>query len=209
MSFGTTFPLPSLTKFDDIRTIITKLQLIDQFIFDNNGAWMTILQHNGLLLEYTVPKTEDLCYTAVVQNGMALQFVPAPLQSLELCRAALQQNGLALQFVIEQTPVLCATAIVQNENALQLVKNRTPDLYMLAVCHDETIIRIVQELMVAEGEIILPQEYVDVCMSLIRQRSNALYFIKYQNLDMCELAVSLDPNSLCYVNDKTPYLFSG
>jgi len=39
---------------------------------------------------------------AVEQNGMALQFVPEELKTLELCHAAIKQNCKSLEYVPER-----------------------------------------------------------------------------------------------------------
>ena len=95
--------------------------------------YLEMVQNDGEALQY-VPseyQTEELCMTAVKQNGYALEYVKN--QTEEICMEAIKQNGWALKYVEEQTPEICLEAVKQNEIALQFVKNQTPEICLAAV----------------------------------------------------------------------------
>jgi hypothetical protein len=54
------------------------------------------VQRDGMLLQYSRYKDDELCMAAVTQNGLALQHVPSPELSLQL--AAIRQNKTAVQW---------------------------------------------------------------------------------------------------------------
>lgn len=75
--------------------------------------------------------------TAIIQNGLALEFVPKNILSKELFLAAVEQNGLALEYVPSnrRSKELCITAVNNNAFALEHVPGRfkLPDLCNAAV----------------------------------------------------------------------------
>jgi hypothetical protein len=47
-------------------------------------------------------QTAELCYAAVSEHGLALDWVNEEFKTAELCLAAVMQNGKALQYVPEE-----------------------------------------------------------------------------------------------------------
>ena len=68
------------------------------------------------------------------RDGLSLEFVKK--QSEEICIAAVNSNWKALQYVKNQTNKICALAININPNALQFVRNQTNELCHLALTKD-------------------------------------------------------------------------
>ena len=121
------------------------------------------ISENGLNIQYSPKLTPELCMLAVKQNGLALQYIPATIQTKELCEEAVKQNGLALVYVsmglqsadirkiavqqngfaikyvgsANQTAELCKQAITQNVTALEFIFNMTADLWQHAITTDK------------------------------------------------------------------------
>lgn len=64
-------------------------------------------------------QTEELCLTAVQENGWALAYVQE--QTPTICLEAVRQDGWALQYVQQQTHKLCLEAVRENVKALEYV----------------------------------------------------------------------------------------
>lgn len=83
----------------------------------------------------------DICFDAVKQNGMALQFVNNRFQEEYLCLEAVKQNGLALQFVKDElkTYDVCFAAVEQNGLALQFIADDFNDIIEYSILHEMAV----------------------------------------------------------------------
>lgn len=74
---------------------------------------------------------EELCFAAVRQNGLALQFVRQ--QTEEICRVAVAQNGYALEMVWPEfkTIEVCRIAWKENSRSLEFSRTGFTDLVSL------------------------------------------------------------------------------
>ena len=102
-------------------------------------SYLAKVKKDGLALEH-VPaplKTPELCLVAVQQDGCSLEFVPELLKTPELLLAAVMQNGFALQYSPEhlRTPELCFSAVMEDGRALYYVPEtlKTPEICLAAV----------------------------------------------------------------------------
>ena len=71
----------------------------------NKEVILAAVKQNGWTIQMIKNKeawTEDICLTAVQQNGLALHAIPLSKRSFDVCLAAVQQNGDALEFVPEE-----------------------------------------------------------------------------------------------------------
>lgn len=63
----------------------------------------------------------DICFTAVKKDGMLLQYIPQKFRNQDLLITALLQNGLALQFLENPSESDRVLAVYQNSQALLLI----------------------------------------------------------------------------------------
>lgn len=101
--------------------------------------WISEVQRSGYALQH-VPeplRTTDLCLAAIRQNGDALQYIPESLRKHEFYLAAVQRNGDALRYVPEslRTLEIYLAAFQQNGWTLEYVPEslRTPEFFLAAV----------------------------------------------------------------------------
>ena len=127
-------------SFDDAEKILK----INGMIFKNidltiikDKKWVEYLAlvaviENGLALEF-VPKefiTKLVAENAVKQNGLALKFLPKESITMKVAENAVEQNGLALKFVPKEsiTMKVAGLAVMNNGLALEFVPvNLKPD----------------------------------------------------------------------------------
>ena len=90
------------------------------------------VQQNGLSLkDVKIEQTEELCKLAVQKYGCALEYVKN--QTEEICKLAVQEDGEALEFVEEQTEEICKLAIEQDSSSLQYIKDQTEEICKYAI----------------------------------------------------------------------------
>jgi hypothetical protein len=57
------------------------------------------VQQNGLNLKNVENKTEKICLTAVIQNGLALQYVPSQFKTISVIWSAILENFFAIKYM--------------------------------------------------------------------------------------------------------------
>ena len=98
---------------------------------------------NGYNLRKVKTQTPELCMAAVMQCGIALQYVKWTLRTKEICEVAVANSGYALAHVIEQTPELCLIAVNRHGMALKCVREQTHELCLAAVTENGLALRYV------------------------------------------------------------------
>ena len=106
------------------------------------------VRKKGLLLEYVMDQTPEICLEAVKQCGLALRYVWlnryegdslkgdsdfSLIDYQTICLEAIKQNGMALQFIGNQTEEMCLIAVKQNGRALEYVNEKTLEICLEAV----------------------------------------------------------------------------
>ena len=100
----------------------------------------TNLEDNGMLLEFINRDdiTYDMCISACIENGLALEYVPWDIDNYDdICILACDENGLALEYAEEQNDEMCEIACDENGLALEYVINKTFEICSIAM--DENI----------------------------------------------------------------------
>ena len=100
-----------------------------------DGSYLQFIQGDN--------QTEEICLTAVQQNGYALQCVHN--QTDEVCLAAVKQDGYALQFVRNQTEAIVKAAVEQNGWALRYAHNQTEAIVKAALANDPKAMQYVAD----------------------------------------------------------------
>lgn len=93
-----------------------------------------VLSVNGLMLHHVktwikafpLQVRKRLWKVAVIQNGLALLYIPKKYRNREIHELALRSNGLALKFVEmkKQTQAFCLIAVEQNRAAFHCIANQ-------------------------------------------------------------------------------------
>jgi hypothetical protein len=95
-------------------------------IIDKNNKYqiliLAIKKDYNILKLFNIGNDIKLCESIVQINGLALQYIENP--NIDICKYAVKQNGLALQYIENQTKELCELAIKQNTNAQLFCKNK-------------------------------------------------------------------------------------
>jgi len=119
----------------------------------HNISPLDLVKQDGMKLStFSQDKiTFEICYAAVEQNGLALQYVPAQFKSAKLCFAAVEQNWWALQYVPShpdvKTEAVCIAAVRKNRIAFQFIPigMRTEEMCLAAVENDGSALQDVPE----------------------------------------------------------------
>jgi len=90
-----------------------------------------LVAKDPLNLQRVSNQTPDLCFCAVHNNGMALEFVK--VQTPQICAEAVQNNPSAIKFVKNQTEDLCLSAVKSNGLVLKHIQNPSLDVCKEAV----------------------------------------------------------------------------
>ena len=144
-----------------------------------------------------INKTVPLCLEAVKLNPLALQYIPASLQTLEICEKALVNDGMCLKYVINQTERLCYESLISSKGAsFNLIKNQTKFLCKEAMKIDGTLLIHVNE------------QTFEICFEAVKQTPSAIRYVKYNNLSDNDIeiivheAIKRDGNVIQYIDKK-------
>jgi hypothetical protein len=158
-----------------------------------------------------VPLSQRMCFEAVRQDPLLLKYVDN--QDFAICMSAVIANGLALEFVkahfftTQQYHNICFAAIEEDPMALEFAGYdddeyaQTADMCFVAVRVDGMALRFVSPL----GRYSIDrQEYEEICRVAFEQDPMSFRFIKEPSDSMCELAVRTRPDLLKYIEEQTP-----
>ena len=117
------------------------LPLAPYYVIDMDNPkeqhWITALQHDGMLLRDLINKSPKLCFVAIMNNPLALKYVPLELQTDEICILAVTKNVKALKYIEEQPYNLCKLAVTINGKAIKYIKKQTEELRFIATSNDK------------------------------------------------------------------------
>lgn len=174
---------------------------------------MVRVSRDGLLLRHIKPQdqTPELCFAAIQQNGLALQYVYSPTR--EMCYLAVQQTGFALRFIvlINAHPTLRAAldlaeaglspfekelafiAIRQNGDVIRDLPEDclTQELNCAAVCEYGLALRYIPETLITEY----------ICLKAVEQNGLALQYVPNEFIthELCCAALTQDKNAWPWV----------
>jgi hypothetical protein len=171
---------------------------------------------NVLVYNMTKEQYLEICRKAVVNNGLALEYVDSAnnmsdKQYLEMCKLAVVNNGLALEYVDsannmsdKQYLEMCKLAVQTNGRALEYVpkKHKTFEMCKLAVKNDgNTLFDIINS---REYNEITPEEYLEICKIAVQTNGRALKYVPddKKTLEICKIAVYGDGFALTDVPDN-------
>ena len=123
-----------------------KLKIIREIPFDElmqHIAEYGLLEKDPFLLQYVKQQTEDICLTAVQEDGRALRYVRQ--QTEDICVAAVRQCPGAITKVQKQTPKICLTAVQQDPWMLQYVEHQTEEICTAAARRDPRALQYVRD----------------------------------------------------------------
>jgi hypothetical protein len=139
-----------------------------------------------------------VCFKAVQQDGLALEFVSSESVTVELCLAAVQQNGHALQFVPDkmQTKKVCLAAVQQTDDALILVPDK--------LRNEQIILAAVQQNGLQLANISDKLRNDRIYLAAVQQNGLALKYISelLQTKEICLEAVNQNAEAFKYVSNK-------
>lgn len=123
--------LPSL-NLNNLNNTTQELTVILPSIDIKEEDYLNLVKSNGCLLGYIPldPNTEfftNLVTTAVLNNGIALKYVPTKYRTQELCIVAVKSNPRALQYVPDEYKIdgLVQYALEKNPWVLEFIKDKS------------------------------------------------------------------------------------
>ena len=116
-----------------------------KYLYEDEEICNSAVQQNGNSLKYVKNQTEELCKIAVQQNGNSLKYVEN--QTEEICKLAVQNNCYAIKHMKYQTEEICKLAVQQNGNSLKFIKNQTEEICKLAAQQNKKSCKYISNLM--------------------------------------------------------------
>ena len=163
--------------------------------YQTNDICTTAVQQNGLALKHVINQNNEICMIAVKQNWIAIRYVIN--QNEEICKIAAQKHSEALGFIEEQyqTNDVCKLAIQNNWKVFEYVKNQNNDICEFAVQQNGLLLRHVKN------------QTPEICILAVQQNGLALQYVKEQTPELCVLAVQRNRLASQYVNDEMQQTF--
>ena len=148
-----------------------------------------VVSSDGTNLKYfSRSDINELSKLAVLQNGLALKFVPNKLRDLNLCITAVKQNGLSLEFVPKNlvTLELCHSAVANKGSSLEFVPKKyfSNQLFMKALDNDPWALRYIPDSF----------KTYDIYFEIVKKNVNTICLVpyNYRTKEMCYYAVSFN-----------------
>jgi len=129
-----------------------------------------VVHTHGNKVGITNSQTLQICFEAVKQNGLALQYVAREFRTPEVCQIAVEQNEMALKYSSHQTNDMCTKAVKKNGITLQWVKVQTLNMCIEAIKQDGRNIRFVRK------------KTPEMCIEAVKQNGLAVEFISEDDL---------------------------
>ena len=168
-------------------------------------------------MQYVKEQTEEICLSAVKNNGYALQYVKE--QTGEICLSAVKQNGNALQYVKEQTEEMCLEAVKNDWHAFLYVKEQTEEICLEVVKENPLLLDYMENVTELIGYTALKnairmklEDYeIKLVFNYIENKTNKIYklafeydysllgLIENQDERMCLELIKEKPQALMYV----------
>lgn len=156
---------------------------------NSENSYKCAVSTDGNNLKY-LSKTNinELSKLAVLQNGVALKYVPIKLCDLELCTMAVKKNGLALEFVPIKliTSELCHLAVKNNGLALRFVPKEfySKKLFQTALNNNPWSLKYVPDAFIT----------YDLCFDMVKKNVHTLCLVPYnfRTKEMCYYAVGVN-----------------
>lgn len=187
----------------------------------NEHHTLVTLSKDGLKLKSFEVQTYEMCYTAVGQNGNALEFVFDQTPALIL--RAVTENGLALKHAVFQSNAIVEAAIKSNPLSLQYVINKSLNIVTMALKLNGLAIQFVPDISAiyemfckialnqnekAINHIILSSPYVSPAIRMLAVKKDGLLLSKivgyYQTYEITYEAVKQNGLALQFVDLQTP-----
>jgi hypothetical protein len=169
-----------------------------------NDLCMSAVKNNGMSLNYVKEKTNDICLAAVKQNGLSLEFVD--VSTPELCLKAVKQNGLSLKFVKNQNKTICLEAVKQNGLAINdITYTKLYDAHK----ENETSRNILFEAIknyattVCQNHLLTDDFMTEIVDDNIKKITFQIEKLNNIDLDIIEAAVTQNGLALQYIAEKT------
>lgn len=152
---------------------------------------MLAVSVNGLVLKYVKDeyKTDDVCNSAIMQNGNAIEFVPNPTD--EQYKVAIEVTPYAIQFMKKPSLELCISAIKKDMSVLKYINNPPEELYLEVVKLDGTAIKYMDTF------------NFETFLTALSNTSLAMKYLSpdYEDEDLCFTSVVINPDCVKYIDD--------
>lgn len=140
-------------------------------------------------------RTAERCATSIAGSQYnTLRYVPAALQTTEMCLAAVRSRPQLLADVHVQTPEICLAAtengkcyVLRNVRDHAAVLAQYPDFYSIAIRQHPYDIADV------------PEQTSELCLLAVSVWGQSLRYIKEPTYEVCLVAVQHDPRALRFV----------
>lgn len=179
------------------------------------------VERNGLVLKYVKNQTEEICLAAINENYCALGDVENKTE--KICLAAVKRNGYALRYVPAhlQTEEICKEAL-EYRNVLNHLANKTKEICEYAFrCTSKALIYMPKEFItyemcqkfisenmqysLSEYFECIPEEFrtLELCLDAVRKNSFCLQYIpaKHKTYEVCLVAATKNIKSCELIDD--------
>jgi len=186
--------------------------------FQSVELCLEFVRKNGLVLEYVINKTYDICLTAVKNSGNAIRFVPENFHTVELCMSnlivhidenfryvkcrdpdfllhAVKMNGNNLQYIEEQyqTEEICMEAVKSNPRLFRCCALQTEEIVNYVLERDGTALSCVKN------------QTLEICWMAVKNEYLAFQFVQkeFQTTEMCIYVLRKEGGMIFAIKDPT------
>ena len=111
----------------------------------NEGIYAEAVRRDWTIINRLIPVvTYDICMEAVMNNGLALQYVPMKFRDLNMCYTAVCNNPDAIKYATTQDNEMAAMAIEANRDNLKYTI-QTDDICEKALRIDGTALQFIHD----------------------------------------------------------------
>jgi hypothetical protein len=168
--------------------------LLDKF--NNEQFYIKIIKEDYTNLFYIQNQTFNICLEAIKQNYIAIRYIRD--QNVKICKEAIKISACAYFYIRESNHDIDLAVVRKAGYMLKHIRKQTPSICYEAVKQDGLSLEYVDDKF----------NLYDMYKAAILQNPYALQFVRYQTKDLCELAISLEPECIIFVRLQTKYQLS-
>lgn len=185
---------------NDSKIVPEDIKTITQKINENYNIAKMYINQNGLLLQYVIEQTDELCMDAIRNNNLALKYIKNP--SLKMCMFALLNGNRCniIKILCKQDENIIYEILRKKPDEIKSVTNQTKMMATLVLSKNGLLLEFIHNQILDE----------ELCNIAVQNNGLAIRFVpekfrsEYSNI----LAVKQNPESIKYINNRTTELWT-
>lgn len=168
-----------------------------------------VVENKGDCLQYVINKTENICMSAIINDGFAIRYIPHEILTLEMCMIAIKTNTELYDFYVKNKKnKACINNLCQKGLSMRCIQGQAEKICHIAYdkfndqsLHIMGINRIPSSLRFIKKE--YRTEHINE-LAVKNDGTVLKYIDKDQQTDkICEIAIDQNPVAILHVANKT------